>query len=183
MILVFLNAFAMAHIEASLFLLMQDKYLWTLKQASYGFAYIGLILVFTQGYLIRKWLPKFGERKLLLAGLVASLTAYLLMGMAEAIPLMAVAVTFLGLGNGFTNPSLNGSVSLLSGKEVQGNNLGVSQSLSSIARIVGPPTGGALYQHFGSSSPFFAAASIGALGAVIVFMLGTRLPEGGSSHG
>lgn len=183
MVLVFLNTFAMAHIEASLFLMMQEKFQWSLKQASYGFAYVGLVLVFTQGYLIRKWLPKFGERRLLFAGLVASLIGYFFIGLAGSIPFMAIAVTFLGLGNGMSNPSLNGSVSLLSGKEVQGNNLGVSQSLSSIARIVGPPTGGALYQHFGSSTPFFAAAAVGMVSAVMVFVLGSRLPEGGTSHG
>lgn len=179
MILVFLNTFAMAHIEASLFLLMQEKFQWTLTQASFGFAYVGLILVFTQGYLIRKWMPKYGERRLLLAGLIFSMIGYLCIGLAGTVGFMALAVTFLGLGNGLANPSLNGSVSLLSGEEVQGNNLGVSQSLSSIARIVGPPTGGALYQHFGMSTPFFAATVVGLIGVAWILSLGGRLPEGG----
>lgn len=181
--LVFINTFAMAHVEASLFLYMQDKFGWSLMNASLGFAYIGLIMVFTQGYLIRKILPKYGERRLLRAGLGLTALGFLGIGLAPTIPLMALAVTFLALGSGLVNPSLSGSVSLLSGKEVQGNNLGVSQSLSSVARIVGPPSGGFLYQSLGVSTPFLAAALLAALAAVWVMALGTKLPDEGRSHG
>ncbi|NJM09791.1 MAG: TCR/Tet family MFS transporter [Bdellovibrionaceae bacterium] len=76
MMLAFLNAFAMAHIEASLFLYVQDHFAWSQTKASFGFAYIGVIMVFTQGYLIRKLLPKYGERRLLLLGFVFSVFAY-----------------------------------------------------------------------------------------------------------
>lgn len=182
MVLVFLNTFAMAHVEASLFLYVQDLFQWDLRTASFGFAYIGLILVFTQGYLIRKWMPKLGERFLLRAGLVLSAAGFLLIGLADSVAFMAVAVTLLALGNGMVNPSLHGSVSLLSGKDVQGNNLGVSQSLSSVARIAGPPTGGALYHYVGVSTPFMAAAAIVAVGVVLVSWLGHRLPESGKAH-
>src|SRR5205823_1289514 len=142
MLLVFINGFAMAHIEASLFLFVQDHFGWSLKQASFGFGYIGLILVFTQGYLIRKLMPKFGERNLLIAGLLFSMAGFALISASTGLALLTLGVTALGFGNGFANPSLNGSVSLVSGKEVQGNNLGVSQSLSSLARILGPISGG-----------------------------------------
>lgn len=176
--LVFLSTLAMALIEASLFLFMQDKFQWTMAEASFGFAYIGLILVFTQGYLIRKWMPKYGERSLLLAGLILTFLAYAVMGAANDIPVVAIAVTLLGFGNGFANPSLNGSVSLLSGGEVQGNNLGVSQSLSAIARILGPAIGGAAYQ-MGAHTPFMIAAGIALAAVAIVVSVRRQLPEGG----
>ncbi|MGE4132035.1 MAG: MFS transporter [Bdellovibrionales bacterium] len=179
--LVFVSGFAMAHIEASLFLFVQDKFGWSLSKASFGFAYIGLILVFTQGYLIRKWLPKFGESRLLLLGFLLATVGYAIMGFAPSVAILAVAVTFLGLGVGLINPSLHGSVSLLSDSEVQGNNLGVSQSLASIARILGPPTGGALYQHLGIWSPFSIAAGLGIMGAAAVISMQKRLPNSGKA--
>lgn len=179
MILVFLNVFAMAHIEASLFLFVQDRFSWTQATASFGFAYIGLIMVFTQGYLIRKIMPKFGERKLLLAGLALSTFAYAVIAGSNEVFMLALGVTALGLGNGLVNPSLNGSISLVSGEDEQGANIGVSQSLSSLARILGPPTGGALYQYQGTWSPFLAAA-VFCLGAVMVaWMLGQKIPQRG----
>lgn len=181
MALVFVNTFAMAHIEASLFLYVQDLWQWTLREASFGFAYIGFIMVLTQGYLIRKWMPKFGEKRLLHAGLWVSGVGFLAIALAPSVGWMAVAVTFLALGNGLVNPALHGSVSLLSGSEVQGNNLGVSQSLSSVARILGPPTGGALYHYVAPTTPFVAAAALVAAGALAVMALGRKLPEGGKA--
>jgi MFS family permease len=179
MFLVFINTFAMAHIEASLFLLVQDRFHWSLQQASFGFGYIGLILVFTQGYLIRKVMPKAGERNLLLIGLLSSCAGFGLISISHGLALMAVAVTFIGVGNGLVNPSLSGSVSLVSGPEVQGNNLGVSQSLSSLARILGPAIGGALYQHAGVGSPFAISSALVLGGAAVAFAVRGRLPQGG----
>lgn len=181
MSLVFFNTLAMALIEAPLFLYVQNQFSWNIRQASFGFAYIGLIMVFTQGYLIRKWMPKFGERKMLALGLGLSGLGFGLTGISDAVGMMAVSVTFLALGNGMVNPSLHGSVSLLSGKDVQGNNLGVSQSLSSVARILGPPIGGALYQRLGPYSPFTGAAVIGFVALLWVLGFGRKLPEGGKA--
>lgn len=176
-LLVFLNTFAMAHIEASLFLFVREQFQWTLTQSAYGFAYIGVIMVFTQGYLIRKWMPKFGERRLMLAGLTLACAAFALMSISHSLGLLAVAVTLLALGNGLTNPALNGCVSLASGREVQGNNLGVSQSLSSLARILGPPTGGVLYQHVGIWSPFAAAAALAGVAIWVAWSIRGKIPE------
>ncbi|MBX3020847.1 MAG: MFS transporter [Bdellovibrionales bacterium] len=179
MLMVFLNGCAMALIEAPLFLLVQDKFQWTAWTASFGFGYIGVIMVFTQGFLIRRLLPKYGERHLLTVGLLFMAAGLALVTISDTVALLAVAVTALGLGNGFVNPSLNGSISLASGEEVQGNNLGVSQSLSSLSRIIGPAVGGGLYQHSGMTSPFFAAAALAFAGFVVAWVVRSQLPQSG----
>jgi MFS family permease len=181
-LLVFLNTFALAHVEATLFLYVRDQFNWSAAVASAGFAYIGVIMVITQGYLIRKLMPTYGERRILLAGIFLSALGFALCSLAAGIGLLAVGVTCLGFGNGMANPSLNSSVSLVSARDVQGNNLGVTQSLSSLARILGPATGGALYQHWGPSSPFALAAIVMCLGGILAWNLRRRLPEGGRVH-
>jgi MFS family permease len=93
---------------------------------------------------------------------------------------VGIAVTLLGIGNGFVNPSLNGGISLITGKDDQGNNLGVSQSLSSLARILGPPTGGLLYQH-SHGFPFAAAAALSALGLLIALSIAAKIPDHGKA--
>lgn len=179
MLLTFVNTCAMALIEAPLFLFVQHRFEWTAWGASFGFGYIGVILVFTQGFLIRKLLPKAGERNLMITGFALSAVGFGLAAVSGNVGLLAAAVTGIGLGNGLSNPSLSGSVSLVSGSEVQGNNLGVSQSLSSLARIVGPAVGGALYEHSGDWSPFAVAAAMAALGMAVAWMIRARLPQGG----
>lgn len=179
LLLVFINTFAMAHIEAPLFLVVQQKWNWSLTQASFGFAYIGLILVFTQGYLIRKFLPRYGERRLLFAGFLLLGLGFALVAKADQLSVLAIAVTLIGLGNGLTNPALNGSVSLLSEKDEQGRHLGVSQSLSSLARILGPASGGFLYQQYGAGFPFMVAAGLIFAGLAISWTVRHVLPEKG----
>ena len=178
MLLVFLSTFAMAHIEASLFIMMQDDFSWTLTQAGMGFAYVGVVMVITQGYLIRKMMPKYGERRLLIVGLVLSTLAYALIAAYAELWMIGVGVTLLGVGNGLVNPALSGSISLLSGRDVQGGNLGVSQSLSSLARILGPPSGGLLYQQT-HAIPFVAASALCGLGLLIAYNLRAQMPERG----
>lgn len=180
MLVSFLSAFGMANIEAPLFLLMDQRFGWTMTQASFGFAYVGIVLVFTQGYLIRKLMPRMGERNVLMLGLLLAGFGMIIMGVAPTVMLVALGVTLLGLGNGMVNPSLNGSISLLSGKDEQGKNLGVSQSLSSMARIVGPAMGGYLFAMM-MSSPFVAGGVASLLGLVLAVMIRKSLPMAG--HG
>ncbi len=179
--LVFLSTFAMAQIEAMLFLYMQDFFHWDLTQTGMGFAYIGVIMVITQGYLIRKMMPKFGEPKVLLIGIIFSGAAYALMASSHDLWLLALAVTLLGLGTGFVNPSLSGGISLVSSSDDQGSNLGVSQSLSSLARILGPPVGGALYQSQGASFPFMVAAFVSVASLLLAWLLRRGIPERGKA--
>ena len=181
-LLLFINTFALAHVEAYLFLFVQDQFKWTFTQASYGFAYIGVIMVITQGYLIRKFLPRVGERKMLVVGLSLSTVGFALCSFGANLWLLATGVTAMGFGYGLTNPSLNGSISLASGRDVQGNNLGVSQSLSSMARIVGPPTGGILYQQISPAAPFASAALVIFCAGVLLTGIYARMPEGGKAH-
>jgi predicted MFS family arabinose efflux permease len=114
--------------------------------------------------------------------LILAAVGFALSSLAGEVWLLALGVTALGFGNGLANPSLNGSISLSSGKDVQGNNLGVSQSLSSMARILGPPTGGLLYQRYSPSAPFLMAAVVMILGLAFAWAIRKRMPEGGKAH-
>lgn len=177
MFLYFISSFAMAHMEASLFMFVQDRFQWTLMQASFGFAYIGVMMVLTQGVLIRRLLPRWGESRVLLMGQVSSTLGFLGMAFAPNIPWLTLAVTFLGLGSGCISPSLSGSISLLTGKDEQGKALGVNQSLSALGRILGPVTGGYLYLNVQIVAPFLMAGGLMAFGLVIALLIAPRLPS------
>jgi predicted MFS family arabinose efflux permease len=175
----FLNTMAFAQMESTLVLLVKEKFLWTTKDITFGFGYIGLISVFCQGYLVRKLIPIFGERKLLAFGLLTLSLSLLGIGFAPTIPMLAVVMTTLSVGSSFTNPNILGSVSLLSGAEEQGMVMGTAQGVASLGRILGPVLGGALYQFFPSYMPFIAGFGISFGGFLLVTKLYARLPESG----
>lgn len=182
MVIYFLSSFAMAHMEASLFLFVQDEFRWNLPQASFGFAYVGLVMVFTQGYLIRKTLPKLGERFLMVVGFFLSAVGLAGIGISYDVWVLAVFVTLLGVGIGLANPAVTGSISLLTPAQEQGGTLGVNQSLSALGRIIGPVIGGWLYRDYGYSSPFFAAGFLASIGLMIAILTWADLPQTGKTE-
>ena len=175
----FLTALAMANMEAAMFLFMKDRFEWGVQESSYGFAYVGLCIAFTQGFLVRKLLPRYGERVLLVVGLVVFTLSMFLIGISQSIPLLALAMTLLALGNGFINPAISGGISLLTEASEQGEVMGVSQSMAALARILGPPVGGFIYSSVAITSPFFLACGLGLIGFIFIFGIRHRLPNEG----
>ncbi|USN47228.1 MAG: MFS transporter [Pseudobdellovibrionaceae bacterium] len=179
MTIFFLGTVGMASMEASLFLFVKDQFNWDMVTASYGFAYVGVIMVLTQGLFIRKLMPLWGERKVLLIGLFLFAIGIGGIGWAEHVWYLGIVVTLLALGSGFMNPAINGSISLLTSNEEQGSVMGVNQSLSAMARIFGPAIGGWLYVHAGHSSPFWLSGAFGAIAFGIAVLHRNSLPEAG----
>ncbi|MFS4458534.1 MFS transporter [Bdellovibrio sp. HCB2-146] len=173
----FLASLAMSSMEATLILFMGEKFQWDVKQVSFGFAYIGVIIIFTQGFLVRRLLPKWGERKVLRLGLILFAIGLTGIALAPNIPMMALTMTLLSLGNGLTNPSTLGSISLLAEAKEQGAALGVTQSMASLGRIIGPAIGGFLYGHLAITAPFWASGLMALAAIVIVLSVYRFIPD------
>lgn len=173
----FLVGLGMAHMEVSLGLFLKEAYGWSLTKSSYMFALVGLVMAFTQGYLIRKLLPKLGERRILALGL--ALGGIGLGGLAfidDPSPLY-VLMFLLSIGVSLANPATLGSISALSSSETQGKTFGETQSLAALGRILGPISGGFLYSHFGKQSPFLVGGALFALGLLILATIFSRIPR------
>src|SRR5690606_29656827 len=99
-----------------------------------------------------------------------------LTGFTHNIWFLGVAMTLLALGAGFTNPAVNGSVSLSASRERQGEAMGVVQSLAALARIVGSPCGGFLYAHFTLATPFALSAGCAFIPAFFIARRFAALP-------
>src|SRR5690606_27816817 len=116
----------------------------------------GLIMVISQGVLVRRLLPIIGERRLLVAGLSLMAVSLTMVTFSYTIWILAISQTLLAFGYSFTNPSTMGSISLLADPKEQGSVMGTTQGTASLGRIVGPAIGGWLYQYAGIGSPFIA---------------------------
>ncbi len=150
-----LNSFAMALMEVSLFFYVKDVFGLTLEDASLGFAYVGLVLVFTQGYLVRKLLPKYGEAKIINVSLILFAIGVGTIPLAPNLILFALPVTLLSIAQGLLSPALTGSISLKENSENQGRVMGVTQSLSALGRIIGPAIAGSIYASTMAVGPFY----------------------------
>jgi len=176
----FLSSISMSTMEATLILFMGDKFSWTLKEVSFGFAYLGVVITFTQGFLVRKLIPLWGERSVLRIGLALLALGLVGIPLSPTVSWMAIAMTFLAIGNGFTNPSALGSISILIPSTEQGAAMGVTQSMASLGRILGPALGGAIYA-YQPEWPFLLGGLMAGFGFSIILSLFSRLPEAGKS--
>jgi DHA1 family tetracycline resistance protein-like MFS transporter len=106
------------------------------------FAYVGIIAVIIQGGLIGRLVKRFGELPLVIVG------ALFFAGSLFAVPFVGpntggVVALLIGggifsLGNSLATPALTSLASKSAGAAEQGSVLGVTQSVASLARVVGP---------------------------------------------
>jgi len=71
------------------------------------------------------------------------------------------------VGMGFNNPALMSLVSRYTAAEDQGGVMGLTQSLNSLARIIGPMWGGFAFDHLGIGMPYISAAAVMAVASAI----------------
>ncbi|WP_373651944.1 MFS transporter [Schlesneria sp. DSM 10557] len=169
---VFLTTFAFGQFETTLAMLTK-KLAVSDRGNFYIFAYIGLILTLAQGLLVRRLIPKMGEYRMAVGGVILMTIGLLLVGQAataSSLTILLVVLPIVVIGFSATTPSLQSMLSLNTGDDVQGEVLGVGQSISSLARIAGPVVGMVL-QERNLSLPYWFAAALMAFGAVMVSRL------------
>jgi MFS family permease len=145
------------------------------RRVGYLFGFIGIIQVALQGGLVGRLARAFGERQLLIAG--CSITALSLAAMPAAASWAGIYGCAFGLacGHGLSQPSITSLISRASPAESQGGALGISQSAASLARVLGPAMGGALFQQVAPGAPYLVAAAL-SIAAVVCATPGRRVP-------
>jgi DHA1 family tetracycline resistance protein-like MFS transporter len=86
---------------------------------------------------------------------------------AETVPWLLMFMALLGIGTGLNTPTLTSLVSLSTGESSQGSVLGVSRSIATLARIVGPLWGGWAYGAWGKSWPYWSAGGVLLIAVII----------------
>jgi DHA1 family tetracycline resistance protein-like MFS transporter len=168
----FLVILAFSGMESTFALWAMRQFGWGPGQVGYVFAYVGVLSALLQGGLIGWLTRRFGELRLLLCGLGLIALGLVALASTRGPALLGVAVTGLALGMGLTQPSLNSLISRRAGEAEQGEVLGVSQSVGSLARVLGPAAAGVLFAELGRASPFLWGAALIAAAWLVALGLG-----------
>ncbi len=175
----FLSSLAMSAMEATLVLYTKEKFDWGIKEVSFGFAYIGVMIVFTQGYLVRKLIPKLGERQVLRTGLILMSMGLLGIAIAQSVLVLALTQTLLAIGIGLVNPSILGAISLLTDSSEQGAAMGTTQGMAALGRIIGPAIGGLLFGSLAIAAPFILSGAMTMIALFVVITIFDQIPNTG----
>jgi DHA1 family tetracycline resistance protein-like MFS transporter len=137
----FLFVVAFSIMTTSFALFTMYRFGYDAAHNGYLFMYVGIIGALIQGGLIGRLVKMFGELPLVLAGaflFALSLFAIPLLGPHTGLPMLLLAGGLFAVGNALATPSLQTLASRSVGRGEQGGVLGVTQSVASLARAVGP---------------------------------------------
>lgn len=175
LLLAFLQVFGFVGVESVLALALSDAYaLGTSKQQYLAFMYIGVMLVLINGGITRPLIGRLGETRILTIGqFLLGASMILLPFFAPSQPMLWISLTLVAAGSAFASPALSSLSSRLAPEGLQGFALGFSQTLGSLARIVGPLSFGLLYESLHGPRSLYLTAALMMLG-LIVAMIGLR---------
>jgi multidrug resistance protein len=174
LILFFISTFAFANLEATFALMTARKFGFDAHANGYLFAYIGVLITIVQGGLTGRLARRFGERRLISAGLFCMIFGLGLLPYSPGLKSLLLVLVVLVGGHGSTNPSISSLISQSAGSEDQGSILGVAQSLASLARILGPIWGGFTFDALGFQYPYLT----GGLFMAVAFSLSLLAAKG-----
>ncbi|WPU96163.1 TCR/Tet family MFS transporter [Mucilaginibacter sabulilitoris] len=124
-------------VEYVLSFFLIEKFNWTLSSIGTLGIFIGVVLVAIQGGLIRYTIPKFGQEKNIVAGLLFYTLGLTLIAFANHGWLMYIYMIPYCLG-GISGPALQGLITGTVSPKEQGELQGSLTSLTSMAVIIGP---------------------------------------------
>ncbi len=166
----FLVVAAFSGFESTFALFAERRFGFTAASIGYMFAFIGLILVIVQGGLVGRAAKLFGEHHIVPVSLALVAVGLLMLPAASSLASLLVTQAVLAAGMGFNSPSLMSLISRYSAAEDQGGVMGLTQSLSSLGRVVGPAWGGFAFDRFGIGSPYLSSAAVMGLACVVALV-------------
>jgi predicted MFS family arabinose efflux permease len=99
-------------------------------------------------------------------GFAAYVVGYALLAFTHSVSWLLLSTSVLALG-GLVRPTLTSMITQQTSREEQGTVLGLTQSLTSVSQIVGPPFAGLLIQHSLLTGWGLALAAVSLLGFAI----------------
>ena len=162
-VLYFVIVFSMANIFSTFQLYAESKEGFSLdiEGVSYLFAFSGLVGALTQGILIRPIVKKFDERRVFIAGcLIMAIGLGTIPFSNHHLYYLLGSIMFMSFGNGLTLSIGLGLISKFTNPDEQGGILGLTQSLASLSRFLGPAWGGLVYHYISFAAPFLTGGIV-----------------------
>jgi DHA1 family tetracycline resistance protein-like MFS transporter len=170
-----ISAFTLVYIgqkavESVLAFYLIEKFQWTLPSISSLGIFIGVLLVSIQGGLIRIIIPKYGQKRSIVAGMIFYAVGLILISFASSGWMMYLFMIPYCLG-GISGPALQGIITEKVAANEQGELQGALTSLVSVTTIIGPLLMTSIFHHFTKKdgSVYFPGAPY-LLGAILMLI-------------
>ena len=140
------------------------------EKTGYILAYVGVLSVITQGFLVGRLTARFTETKLILAATIIMAFSLLGWALTPSIALLLVIMAPTSFSGGILNTVINSSISKAVKPMEIGGILGISSSLEAFTRVIAPSLGGLLLQWFSQAYNAFIGTAVPGLLATVVMV-------------
>ena len=176
LIISFVIVSGFAGIEATYGLWTAAKFGWGPREIGLAFMVIGVIGAFSQGIATGWLVARFGEPRVLIAGLCLMFVG-MLVQFTSQVPAQAVlGLAIVGFGQSICFPNLVGLISKATPPDRQGEMLGLNMSNNALARIGGPIYAGQLFSLVSPGAPFALTAILIVPALILAIQVARRMP-------
>jgi MFS transporter, DHA1 family, tetracycline resistance protein len=170
---------AMASLAPILVLVGRDRFALTAREIGYLMGLMGVVVVALQLGGIARLTKRFGDIGTGLVGASSLLIGLLLIPPTTSRAVLILATCLMGVGQGLCLPSLSAFISKVAPAEHRGGILGVSHSMTALARVMGPALAGLAYDAMRTAGAIGSQAIVVALGIMLsIRLLERRRPAG-----
>ncbi len=158
LLLLFIATTVFAGMEMTFAMWSRRQLGWGPEQNGWLFACVGLLATAVQAGGAGRLSRKFGEERLVVTGSALLAAGLAVLPASHGIPVLTLSMVLMTVGFSLLQPALSSLISLSARAEDQGGVMGVSRSVATLARIVGPAYAGGMFAAFGRESPYLAGA-------------------------
>lgn len=134
-------------------------------------ALVGIVMAVIQGGLIGKLSQRFGDKNLLIGGLLFQAIGFILFILVSSLWMIYIVGSIISIGAALRLPTLNALLSKNVSPNEQGEVFGVSTSLFALMNVLGPLWAGLVYDQIMPNAPYW----MGAILLIIALLLTTRV--------
>ncbi|MBE7412841.1 MAG: MFS transporter [Leptospiraceae bacterium] len=136
----FLFMFSFSGFEFVLNFFLSEIYNFSPENIGMTFVFIGIIIIFIQGGIIRRISGKVSEINICIFGAISLIIGFSILIFIPVLSFVFFAFALLATGSAFLNPGFTSLASINARLEEQGKSLGVIRSFGSLARAISPIT-------------------------------------------
>lgn len=178
----FIATFAFVAMESTFALFSERRFDYGAAEIAALFVFIGVMAALAQGLLVGRVAERFGEVRVLIAGLAGTAAGLLIVAVSESLWALLPGLAVLAVASGLVFSATTALISLAAHDAEQGSVLGLTAGVGGAARIAGPVVATLLFQHAGIAAPLILGAALFALCTAAALRVRTSWSPGAAAR-
>jgi MFS family permease len=166
----------LASLAPILVLVGRDRYALTAREIGAFMGLMGVVVIALQLGILDRLSRRFGDVLTSMIGGAALVAGLLLIPLTDARVVLAVAICLSGVGQGLCHPALSAFISKVAPPSHRGGILGVSSSMTALARVIGPALVGLAYDALKTGGAIASQVIVVAIGMTLLWSAAAMPP-------